>query len=135
MKNKGLIFKLGLLIAAFLICVLPLNSKEKGKASISFAETTHNFGNIKEKNGPVSYVFKFTNKGDENLIINKAWAECGCTKPDFTEAPIPPGKTGEVKVTYNPLGRPGGFTKVVTVKCNGNPSKVVLKITGTVLPK
>ena len=46
-----------------------------------------------------------------------------------------PGKGGVIKVSYNPLGRPGGFTKVVTVKCNGNPSKVRLKIRGTVSPK
>ena len=62
-------------------------------------------------------------------------ADCGCTRPDYPKAPIAPGKQGKIKVTYNPLGRPGAFTKVVTIKTNGSPSKVRLKIRGTVSPK
>ena len=64
-----------------------------------------------------------------------ATAECGCTKPVFPKQPIAPGKNGVIKVTYNPIGRPGAFDKVVTIKTNGKPGKVRLKIRGTVMPK
>ena len=134
MKNS--IQKSALLLAVMLIITvcLPVKAKEKEKAEIKFEQTTHDFGMIKEKGGPVSYEFTFTNTGNSNLLIYDAKAECGCTTPDYPKQPIVPGKQGKIKVTYNPLGRPGGFTKVVTVKTNGSPSKVHLKIRGTVKP-
>ena len=123
-------------IICMLFFIMPANAaKPKEKGEIKFTETTYDFGMIKENGGPVSHEFTFTNNGQGNLLILDAHAECGCTTPQFPEAPIAPGKTGKIKVTYNPLGRPGGFTKVVTVKTNGTPSKINLKIRGTVIPK
>lgn len=125
-----------LLIMMLMIVYFPTaNAKSDGKAKMKFEETTHDFGMVKEKGGPVSCDFVFENAGDGNLIIYEAKAECGCTRPEFPKAPVAPGKNGVVKVTYNPLGRPGAFTKVVTVKTNGNPAKLRLKIRGTVVPE
>lgn len=134
MKRKS---SLTIILLVISLCVgssLSLFAKPKEKASIKFEQTTYDFGMIKEKGGPVSHDFNFINDGEGNLIIYDAKAECGCTTPEFPKQPIAPGKSGKIKVTYNPLGRPGGFTKVVTVKVNGNPSKVHLKIRGTVKP-
>lgn len=108
---------------------------KQSKGEISFEEKIHDFGNIKENGGPVSVEFPFTNTGNGNLLIYEARAECGCTTPEYPQAPISPGKTGTIKVTYNPLGRPGAFDKVITVKTNGKPAKMRLKIRGTVIPK
>lgn len=109
-------------------------SSDDSKPSIKFAQTTHDFGKIHEKGGKVSHDFTFTNDGKGNLVITDATAQCGCTKPTFPENPIAPGKDGVVKVTYNPLGRPGSFEKTVTVKTNGHPKKTRLKIKGEVIP-
>lgn len=106
---------------------------EAGTAKIQFDNKTFDFGVIKEKGGPVTHEFEFTNTGDGNLLILKATAECGCTRPEFPEKPVAPGKKGKLKVTYNPAGRPGGFDKVVTVTTNGQPRKIRLKIRGTVV--
>lgn len=100
-----------------------------------FDQTTYDFGTIQESKGPVSHTFQFTNQGDANLTIIEATAQCGCTRPEYSEKPVGPGKKGTVKVTYNPLGRPGSFQKTVTIRTNGSPSKVRLKIKGTVVPK
>ncbi len=107
----------------------------KEKASMKFKETVHNFGTIKEDGGSVTCEFPFVNDGKANLVVFSATAECGCTKPVFPKQPIAPGKNGVIKVTYNPIGRPGAFDKVVTIKTNGKPGKVRLKIRGTVMPK
>lgn len=109
--------------------------KEGGNPLISFETQTYNFGIIKENSGPVSCEFEFINTGNGNLVILDATAECGCTRPEYPKNPIAPGKKGKIKVTYNPLGRPGAFDKVVTVKTNAKPRKVRLKITGIVNPK
>ena len=106
------------LFAAMMIIAmvaLPLYAAEGDKASISFGEKVYNFGNIREDGGPVSCEFEFVNTGSSNLVVISATAECGCTTPEFPKQPIAPGKKGKIKVTYNPLGRPGGFDKVVTV--------------------
>lgn len=130
--------KLMALLVAFCFSFYAIGVAEaapKEKGTIQFSSTVHDFGAIKEDGGPVSVEFPFTNMGDANLLIYEAKAECGCTTPDYPKAPIAPGKGGKIKVTYNPLGRPGAFDKVITVKTNGKPGKVRLKIRGTVTPK
>lgn len=127
--------KTGLLIMLMLLAFTYMSGADKTRAQIKFEKTTYDFGHIKEDGGPKTYEFKFTNTGSEPLEIKNARAECGCTRPEYPKNPILPGESGVIKVTYNPLGRPGGFTKVVTVRCTGNPGKVNLKIRGTVVPK
>ena len=89
-----------------IIASFSIYGAEKG-AIITFDEKSHDFGTIKEADGPVSYSFKFENTGDEPLVIINVNASCGCTRPDYPKEPIRPGKKGEIKVTYNPAGRPG----------------------------
>lgn len=114
---------------------LPASLSAGGKkAKATFSEYRYDFGNVKEKGGPVSHEFVFTNTGDGNLLIVNATATCGCTRPEYTKQPIAPGKKGKVKVTYNPAGRPGPIDRTVTVKTNGSPKKVRLKIVGNVIP-
>lgn len=135
MKRLKTISGLLLAVVGLISCVFAVSAKENVKSSIRFKETVYNFGNVREDGGPVSYEFQFENAGNGNLVIINATAECGCTIPEFPKEPIGPGKKGKIKVTYNPLGRPGGFDKVVTVKTNGKPGKVHLKVRGTVIPK
>lgn len=104
-----------------------------GTPSIKFTEQIWDFGTIKNDR-PATHEFEFTNTGTGNLVIVDATAECGCTRPEWPEKPIAPGKKGKVKVSYNPIGRPGSFEKTVTVRTNGNPRKARIKIRGTVAP-
>ena len=122
------------IVLALLIIAAPAYAKKK-QAQITFAEQTHDFGKIAEDGGKVSHQFEFTNTGDANLVILDATADCGCTVPEYPTAPIAPGKKGVIKVTYNPLYRPGSFTKVVTVRTNSKQKKARVKITGTVTPR
>lgn len=110
-------------------------AKPAGEPAVEFAEPAHDFGTIAEDGGNVSYEFGFTNTGDAPLLIVNATASCGCTMPKFPKQPIAPGKSGKVKVTYNPKGRPGEFDKTVTVRTNvKKQKKVTLKIKGFVTP-
>ncbi|MDE6153193.1 MAG: DUF1573 domain-containing protein [Muribaculaceae bacterium] len=102
---------------------------------IEFVVTSHDFGNISEDGDPVSCEFEFTNTGDEPLVIISANASCGCTRPEFPKKPVKPGKTGKIKITYLPKGRPGEFNKTVRVRTNAKrPKAVNLKISGVVIP-
>lgn len=116
------------------VVAVALSAEAKKQPVVKFNETTYNFGTIPERGGKVSHTFEFTNEGDANLVIIDASADCGCTVPEYPSAPIAPGKTGKIKVTFNPLYRPGSFDKVVTVRTNSKQKKVRLKISGIVNP-
>ena len=123
------IFTVALLLAA-LLNAIPVFAKDN--ARISFNESVYDFGQISLKKGKVSHEFTFTNSGEKNLVITDARADCGCTRPDYSEAPVAPGKSGTVKVTFVPAAK-GHFSKKVTITTNGNPRKVRLLIKGEVV--
>ena len=100
---------------------------------IKFNVSVHDFGTFPEETGKVSYTFEFTNSGQSDLIVQNVRASCGCTTPDWTKTPVKPGETGFVEVTYNASGRPGAFTKTITVTTNAGEE--VLTIKGEVIPK
>ncbi|MGL4227620.1 MAG: DUF1573 domain-containing protein [Tannerellaceae bacterium] len=102
-------------------------------AVISVGNAIHDFGIIEEKGGPVAHEFIITNVGKAPLVINRVTASCGCTTPEWTKSPIAPGKTGVVKATYNPAGRPGPFNKTISVYSNGKQGAFILSIKGTVV--
>lgn len=125
-----------LFITLFTMCMVAVSALADGKsAEATFVTKTHDFGTIKEANGPVTCTFEFTNTGDKPLLIIDATAACGCTRPEYPSKPIKPGKKGTIKVTYSPIGRPGPFKKTVKVKTNGSERTTTLRIEGTVIPK
>lgn len=108
----------------------------QAKADIKFESTTHNFGMFSENSPIVSCVFTFTNIGDAPLIIHQAVASCGCTVPEFTKEPVMPGRTGNIKVTYNGTGKyPGHFKKSITLRTNGKTEMIRLYIEGEMTAK
>ena len=99
---------------------------------VAFKEVKHSFGKIKQ-NVPATYSFSFNNTTAKPLIIETATAECGCTTPEYSKAPIAKGTPSNIKVTYN-AANPGTFTKRVTVKFANIAEPVILTIDGEVEP-
>jgi len=108
---------------------------QSAKPTISFKESEHNFGTIKEEDGKATFNFSFVNTGGSALLIQNVSTSCGCTSPEWTREPIAPGASGYVAVTYNPAGRPGAFRKYITVVTNGEHPTAKLAISGEVAPK
>ena len=63
------------------------------QAEIKFDTLRHDFGTFSEKDGEQHCSFQFTNVGNAPLIINQAFASCGCTAPSYTKDPVQPGDT------------------------------------------
>lgn len=121
-------------ILGFILAVLPLLAFAAGP-QIKFLETQHDFGNIKEKGGKVTTTFRFVNVGDAPLVILSASAACGCTDPSFEDAPVAPGDTSQITVTFNPKGKPGELNKTINIKSNSAKNSTSrLKIKGVVIP-
>lgn len=104
-------------------------------AQLTVDEVTYNFGNINEADGPASHNFTVKNTGKGPLVITRVTASCGCAKPEWSKEPIAPGQAGELKITFDPKGRPGPFHKTISIYSNGNKGSYTLSIKGNVKPK
>ena len=101
--------------------------------SIVFEKTVHDYGTITQGSDG-NCEFKFTNKGKGPLILNNVKTSCGCTVPEWPNAPIPPEKTGIIKVRYD-TKRLGAFSKTITVSSNAKNAEVIITIKGNIIAK
>ncbi len=127
------ITRYGLFFFCLFGCILSVAAQQG--PTIEADERTYNFGTIAEEKGLTSHTFEIKNTGDAPLVINRITASCGCTQPEWSREPIAPGKTGHVKVTYNPKGRPGPFYKTVSIFSNAKRGSYTLAVKGDVTPK
>ncbi|MDR1197893.1 MAG: DUF1573 domain-containing protein [Prevotellaceae bacterium] len=128
MKN---LLKSALLITALSFAFSTANA-QTGK--IVFENPSHDFGSdVPEKGGNITHRFVFTNQGDAPVTIQNVATSCGCTTPAWTKEPVAPGEEGFVDATYRPAGRPGSFSKTLTIANNGDPKTIQLTISGVVV--
>lgn len=92
---------------------------------MTFESTTIDYGTIDKGAEPLRK-FKFTNTGNEPLIIKSAKGSCGCTVPNYSKEPIMPGESSVIEVRYD-TQRVGAFNKTVTITTNesGNDSRTL----------
>ncbi|MEZ4948774.1 MAG: DUF1573 domain-containing protein [Saprospiraceae bacterium] len=101
---------------------------------MEFEMTEIDYGTIEQGGEPLR-VFKFTNTGNEPLVIKNAKGSCGCTVPTWPREPIMPGESSAIEVRYD-TNRVGPFTKRVTLTTNENGENTrVLTIKGKVNKK
>ncbi|HRO09445.1 MAG TPA: DUF1573 domain-containing protein [Saprospiraceae bacterium] len=103
--------------------------------TIKFEQDTYDWGKIMDGD-KVTHTFKFTNTGNEPLVISNAKGSCGCTVPEWPKDAIAPGKSGEIKVVFNSQGKGavGGKedSKRVTITANTDPVDSYLTIKGKI---
>ncbi|GAB4312451.1 MAG: DUF1573 domain-containing protein [Bacteroidales bacterium] len=97
-----------------------------------FEREMYDFGKLVEGE-VVTYSFKFTNKGGSDLLISQVHTSCGCTATEYPEEPIPPGKSGKIKVTFDSSGRIGVQRKRITAVTNGQPNETSVYIKAQVI--
>lgn len=107
----------------------PAQASSLKPENLAFKAESHDFGTVPE--GPAAeYEFTFKNTGKEPILLQEVKASCGCTTPSYSKEPVKPGQTGSVKASFASAGRPGPFTKTITVTSNAGVK--VLTIKGTV---
>lgn len=128
---KSLIW-IGMLTLALAGVTFAQAESEGSGPEITFESTTIDYGTI-EQGADGLRVFKFTNTGNEPLLITNARGSCGCTVPSHPKEFIMPGESGEIPVKYD-TNRLGRINKSVTVSTNAG-APVRLRITGEVQRK
>lgn len=100
---------------------------------IKFAETKHDFGKIKQGD-VVKHTFKFTNAGENPLILKEVRPSCGCTALEWPREAIAPGESAEIEAQFNSRGKMGKQNKYFTIRYNGAPEIERVAFTGEVIP-
>src|SRR2546421_10477075 len=106
-------------------------AQQKADDLVKLNTEKYDFGKIKQ-GVPVITYFTLTNTSDKPVVIENAWAGCGCTTPEVSKEPIAPKASTKVKVGYN-AANVSPFTKDVYLKLAGIQEPKVIKITGEVL--
>lgn len=101
---------------------------------IELDKTTHDFGTINEGD-VVETEFIIKNTGESDLIIADAKGSCGCTVPVWPKAPIAPGESAPIKVSFDSNGKPGKQSKTVTLTTNTEVGNENFTINAEVTPK
>ena len=110
-----------------------LSQKDAEKMPVLTFETLeYDFGRV-IKGEKLSYSFKFKNTGKSNLIISSARSSCGCTTSTPPQAPIRPGESGEIGVTFDSKNQNGEVSKLVVVSANTYPVQTTLRLKATVV--
>lgn len=100
-------------------------------AHIEFAETVWDFGDVARKGGDVAKNFDFVNDGSKPLVITGITMSCTCIKVDYPKRPVAAGKSGTIKVIYEPHKMsPGSFYRVVQVHSNSVDGVRLLTVSG-----
>lgn len=129
-KNKiiFILISIVVIVGAFLI-FYNIQNKSSRPPTISFSEEEWDFGKIKEDERPV-HIFTVKNIGQEELIISRVRSSCGCAATMLSSDNIQPGKSAELKVTFNPTGYNGMVKKDIYIESN-DPQLPKAKITIT----
>lgn len=109
-------------------------AKAQSQGTMQFKETIWDFGRINELDPKVSHVFEFTNTGKEPFVIESVVTSCGCTTSEYTRSPVMPGKTGMIKIMFNPDGQEGTVRKEVYVTSDNRRNRATLIVRGDVTP-
>ena len=108
---------------------------KESEPRISFEVTTHDLGMV----GPDTKhlcEFKFTNKGEGLLKMDRVQATCGCTVPELPKKEYAPGESGTLKVKYHSSKYPGRVTRRLYVHSNDKTkSNVELNIKAEIVKK
>ncbi|RLD56996.1 MAG: hypothetical protein DRJ05_10410 [Bacteroidetes bacterium] len=109
---------------------VPVQNNNPNAPDVVFNKTVHDYGTL-EQHGDGKCEFKFTNEGNEPLILSNVRSSCGCTVPTWPREPILPGQSGVIKIKYD-TKRIGTINKSIYVTSNAKVSKVTLKIKGKI---
>ena len=111
--------KLALLFSFFTLALVYQAQAQTSGAVISLKENSKDFGDITQGQ-QVAHTFVLTNTGKQPLIISNVAATCGCTVPSWPKEPVAPGKSAEIKVSFNSAGKVGKQNSVVRIYSNAS---------------
>lgn len=106
-------------------------AQNQSPAKLQFEPNTINFGKIPYKSKTEATV-KYWNNSQQPIIIKNISTECNCTKVKWSKAPLMPGDTLSMTVSYS-ADSPGQFYKAIKVLSTDQPKEHRIIVRGDVI--
>lgn len=119
-------------IALTLSVILLMFGTANASPTIRVDRPVHNFGSITQGK-KLDHTFIIRNSGDSPLKIVNIRPACGCTAANASVPLVSPGKSSEIRVSFNSTNFFGTVTKTIAVETDDPKTPVyTLTLTGTV---
>ncbi|MFH1990386.1 MAG: DUF1573 domain-containing protein [Patescibacteria group bacterium] len=133
-------------------------ARDENGGTLTFQESTYDFGTISMANGKVSKEFLLENKSDKNVLIGEVFTSCMCTEAELNvdgkfagpfgmqghglsrsaNLTVKPGETITVKAIFDPAAHgPSGVGPVerqIMISTNADPGQITLQLKAVVTP-
>jgi hypothetical protein len=116
-----------------LILTACLGTLAAASPEVAVDRPVFDFGTIPQGK-KVEHTFILKNKGSTSLTIKNTRTSCGCTVASVSSSVIQPGKSAEIKASFDSSNFFGNITKTISVETN-DPKNTVYTLTlkGTVV--
>jgi len=104
-------------ILAFVVVSDYIQNKSSRPPQLIVSEEEWDFGMVKPNEKPTQ-IFAIKNEGEEDLLIERVRASCGCVKTSISTKRIKSGKSAELKVIFDTTGYDGKITKDIFITSN-----------------
>ncbi len=111
--------------------------EEKNGPKLTFEPSSHNYGTVYVDEMPNTNLdIRFSNTGNEPLVISNVRACCGTRVTSWPREPIMPGQADTISVDFRLAQRPQRISRTVTVTYN-NPEEPTIRyrITGQIVER
>ena len=123
--------KTSLILSIILIAIASTTASAAPK--IYAERATHNFG-ILLQGKKLDHTFIIKNNGDSPLKILHIRPACGCTAVNASSPVVNPGKSSQIKVSFNSANFYGKVSKTIAVESNDPETPVyTLTLTGNII--
>jgi hypothetical protein len=117
-KKWNLFILLGIIIVLISVMFFVyIQNKPKTPPRMLLSAVEWDFGIVKPNEKPTR-IFTIKNEGDEDLIIERVRASCGCIKTSISTKRIKSGKSAELKMTFDTTGYDGKVSKDIFITSN-----------------
>ncbi len=123
-----------ILFFLFILTLRQASAQQPAGAVFKFDETRHNFGFVRDGD-QLSYDFKFTNTGNEPIVISAYKVACECTRAEFPKEPILPGKASVITVKFDTKGKADSRQERTVEIVSNSKQKITLSFKCIVLKK
>lgn len=130
MRNLTLIAFLFLLVS-FSSRDIQIQNDDPSAPVMQFDSIEYDFGTVVQ-GVSIKHDFKFTNTGKSPLIIMSVYTNTGAAVADWPKEPVPPGRSGIIRYTFNTTGKMGQQKKGITIQSNSRGGDIVLYCSGKV---
>ncbi len=111
-------------------------SQEKDGPKLEWEKERHDYGTVYLDDPPETKLdIKFTNEGNEPLVLSHVRACCGTRVHNWPKEPIQPGEEGTITIEFRLAPRPHRISRTVTVTSNSDPNTSIYRIVGQVVER